>query len=102
MKTLYHLNIIFFSIILLIGLYTLFNNDAIFILLTSVFFFGLFQGLTGIILFLKAPKDISRQLYIGGLILFGILCYTEMFWTLPPIPLALYFTYMISIKKQTK
>lgn len=101
MKTLHHFNIIFLSIILLIGLYTLFNNDAIFILLTSVFFLGLFQAITGIILFLKAPKDISRQLYIGGLSVFGILCYAEMFWMLPPIPLALYFSYMIYIKKPT-
>lgn len=53
-------------------------------------------------LFLASPQAIHRQLYVGGLGLFGLLCYTEWLWMLPPIPLACYFSYQLYIETHSK
>ncbi|MEP0263857.1 hypothetical protein [Dokdonia sp.] len=65
---------------------------------------GLFQSVTGIILFISRPRSIRFQLYIGGLILFIITCYLpiENAWMILPVPLALYFTFMIHTVHQKR
>lgn len=102
MKILHKINIVFLSFILFVGLFSLLNRDALVFLLIAVFFLGLFQAFTGIILFLAHPRDVSKQLYVGGLLLFGLLCFTEWFWMLPPIPLALYYSYILYMANQSK
>lgn len=66
--------------------------------------FGLFQSITGIILFFLRPRSIRFQLYIGGLMLFILTCYLpiENAWMILPIPLALYFTFMIHTVDQQR
>lgn len=66
--------------------------------------FGLFQAITGIILFISRPRSIRFQLYIGGLILFIITCYLPIpnAWMILPVPLALYFTFMIHTVHQKR
>lgn len=65
---------------------------------------GLFQSITGIILFISRPRSIRFQLYIGGLILFILTCYLpiENAWMILPIPMAMYFTFMIHTVHQQK
>lgn len=60
-------------------------------------FLGVFQGITGLILFIHKPFSTRFQLYMGGLLLFLGSCYLpwEKSWMLLPIPLSLYFTFML-------
>lgn len=66
--------------------------------------FAVFQVITGLILFISRPKSTRFQLYIGGLLLFVITCYLPIkyAWMILPIPLALYFTFMIHTVHQKK
>ena len=66
--------------------------------------FATFQVITGIVLFISRPRSIRFQLYVGGLILFILTCYLpiENAWMVLPIPLALYFTFMIHTVHQQK
>lgn len=61
------------------------------------FFLGIFQGITDLILFLHKPFSTRFQLYMGGLLVFLGSCYLpwEYVWMLLPIPLSLYFTFML-------
>lgn len=102
MHIVFKINIVFICVILLTGLFSLLNFDTVFFLLIALFFTGIFQGISGIILFLASPQAIHRQLYVGGLGLFGLLCYTEWLWMLPPIPLACYFSYQLYIETHSK
>ena len=72
--------------------------------LLILFFIGCFQVLLGFILFLNRPNSIRFQLYVGGLLLFLFTCFLPFrnSWMILPIPLLLYFTFMIHTVHQKK
>ena len=61
------------------------------------FFLGIFQGITGLILFVYKPYSTRFQIYMGGLLLFLGACFLpwDQIWMILPIPLSLYFTFMM-------
>ncbi len=97
MKTIKYTNIFLLVLTILSGISGLINNGFWMMTLLLVFIIGAFQGITGCILFLLHPKSIRFQLYIGGLVLFLLSCYLPIpkLWMVLPIPLLMYFTFMI-------
>lgn len=97
MKTIKYINIFLLVLSILSGIFGLYNNGLWMTTLLWVFVIGLFQGITGCILFLLHPNSIRFQLYIGGLVLFLISCYLPIpkLWMVLPVPLLMYFTFMI-------
>jgi len=97
MKTLKYINHSFFGILIIGGVGSLFFSELLLFLAIGIFFFGVFQAFFGIILFLAYPKNISYQIYTVGLLGFALICLLrhEWLWLIPPIPLALYFTYIL-------
>lgn len=97
MKTTTNINYYVMGIGVLLGLLGFIENGFWGIGAIYVFFLGIFQGLAGIILFLYKPFSTRFQLYMGGLILFVGSCFLpwELSWTILPIPLAFYFTFML-------
>ena len=61
------------------------------------FLIGLFQGITGLLLFIHKPYSTRFQMYMGGLLVFTGLCFLpwDNIWMILPIPLSLYFTFML-------
>lgn len=97
MKTTTTINYFLMGIWMLIGLLGFIDNGFWMIGAMYAFLLGLFQGITGLILFLHKPFSTRFQLYAGGLLLFSGSCFLpwEYSWMLLPIPLALYFTFML-------
>ncbi len=58
---------------------------------------GAFQAITGIILFIYKPFSTRFQIYMGGLLVFLGVCFLpwDQLWMILPIPLSLYFTFML-------
>lgn len=104
MKTLTYINT--FLLITLIVSGILGYIEESFWLLTMILpvIIGLYQGLVGVVLFIMQPTSVRFQLYVGGLILFISSCYlpTPNLWMVLPIPLLLYFTFMIHTVHQKK
>ena len=97
MKTLKYVNHTFIGILILLALSTIFIEQWLGFLAIGLFFLGVFQVFFGFILFIAYPRNISYQIYMVGILGFAILCFlkVESLWFIPPIPLALYFTYMV-------
>lgn len=96
MKTLFYLNSFFIGIPIVLCLGGILHSDLFFWGLWSLFPLGIFQSISGIIVCIKNYKQIQYQLYVYGLLLFGVLCLFESILAfILPIPLALYFTFMI-------
>ncbi|MFT5889923.1 MAG: hypothetical protein ACI9Y7_000011 [Dokdonia sp.] len=104
MKTLKNINNVLITFIIVSGVLGCINNG--FWMMTSLLLLtmGSFQGITGCILFLLHPKSIRFQLYIGGLLLFVMTCYLPIpnAWMLLPIPLLMYFSFMIHTVHQER
>ena len=102
MKTLQNINVFFLGITILLGLLGIINTSFLIGALISLFLLGVYQGFTGIILFLSHPARIQYILYISGLLTVFLLIWlgTEWLWMIPPIPMALYFTFLLHTKNQ--
>jgi hypothetical protein len=101
MKTLQNINIFFLGMTILLGLLSIINTSFLIGTMISLFFLGVYQGFTGVVLFLSHPTRIQYILYISGLIFVLLMIWleTEWLWMIPPIPLALYFTFLLNTKK---
>lgn len=97
MKTTKIINYGFMGIWMCIGILGFIDNDFWIGGAIYSFFLGVFQGITGIVLFLYKPYSTRFQMYVGGLLLFLITCYLPWsnLWMILPIPLSLYFTFML-------
>lgn len=104
MKTLKSINNVLLTLMLLSGVLGFINPRFWMISIVFLLTIGTFQGITGCILFLLHPKSIRFQLYIGGLLLFVITCYLPIpnLWMILPIPLLMYFTFMIHTVHQER
>ena len=97
MRTTRNINYFLMGVGILLSLLGLISNGFWLIAAVFAFFLGIFQGITGLFLFMYKPFSTRFQLYIGGLLLFLGSCYLpwEKSWMLLPIPLSLYFTFML-------
>ena len=97
MKTTREFNYLVMGVWLVIGLGGFLNSGIWAIGAIYSLFLGAFQGLTGLILFLYKPFSTRFQIYVGGLLLFIGACFLpwETVWMILPIPLSLYFTFML-------
>ena len=104
MKTLKYINnFLIIVLILSVGLKLIYKGGWLDVLLL-LFIIGSFQVFFGFILFLIHPNSIRFQLYVGGFLLFLLTCFIpfENSWMILPIPLLLYFTFMIHTVHQEK
>ncbi len=62
---------------------------------------GIFQASTGIVLFIRYPKHLGYQLYMGGLALFALLSMSSWLWIIPILPLTLYYSFLLHINSQS-
>tara|TARA_R110001632_G_scaffold24795_7_gene68761 strand:- start:1686 stop:2006 length:321 start_codon:yes stop_codon:yes gene_type:complete len=101
MKTLQNINIFLLGLTILLGLLSIINTSFLIGTMISLFILGVFQGFTGIILFLSHPSRIQYILYISGLLFVLLLIWldSEWLWMIPPIPMALYFTFLLNTNK---
>ena len=83
----------------ILGLVGFVEKELWVLALIYMFFLGLFQCITGIILFISNPHNTYFQTYIGGLLLFTSFCFLpwEYGWIILPIPLSIYFSFMLHI-----
>jgi len=104
MRTIKYINIFLLVLTILSGMLGLINNGLWMTTLLLVFLIGVFQGITGCILFVLHSNSIRFQLYVGGLILFVVSYYLPIpkLWMVLPIPLFMYFTFMIHTVHQEK
>ncbi|MFC4636239.1 hypothetical protein ACFO3O_20195 [Dokdonia ponticola] len=104
MKTIKYINIFLLVLTISSGISGLISNGLWMTTLLLIFVIGVFQGITGSILFFLHPNSIRFQLYIGGLVLFLISCYLPIpkLWMVLPVPLLMYFTFMIHTVHQEK
>ncbi len=104
MKTLQYINNGTYILCILSGLLGFFYSGYWVIGGLLIIPLATFQVLTGIVLFLTRPRSIRFQLYIGGLVLFMITYHLPIknAWMILPIPLSLYFTFMIHTIHQQK
>lgn len=101
MKTLQNINVFFLGMTILLGLLSIINTSFLIGTMISLFLLGVYQGFTGVVLFLSHPARIQYILYISGLLSVFLLIWleTEWLWMIPPIPMALYFTFLLHTKK---
>tara|TARA_R110002051_G_scaffold88673_2_gene156245 strand:- start:62515 stop:62835 length:321 start_codon:yes stop_codon:yes gene_type:complete len=101
MKTLQKINVFFLSMTILLSLLSIINTSFLIGTMISLFLLGVYQGFTGVILFLSHPARIQYVLYLSGLLFVFLLIWldTEWLWMIPPIPLAMYFTFLLHTKK---
>lgn len=104
MKTLKYINTFIILLLIVSSSLSIINNESWIAVMILLFIMGCFQGISGLILFFLHPKSIRLQLYIGGLVLFISTCYIPIsnLWMILPIPLLLYFTFMIHTVYQKK
>lgn len=97
MKTTTNINDFLLGSCLFLGILGIFSNTFIGFAVLFVVILGIYQGLTGLMLFLYKPFSTRFQLYMGGILLFVSSCFLpwEYGWMLLPIPLSLYFTFML-------
>jgi hypothetical protein len=104
MKTLKYINNILLTLMIISGVLGFINNGFWIISTLLLLTMGCFQGITGCILFILHPKSIRFQLYVGGLLLFMMTYYLPIphLWMILPIPLLMYFSFMIHTVHQEK
>ncbi len=97
MKNTTNINYYLMGLGMLLGLLGFIENGIWLLGAIYAFFLGLFQGITGLALFIYKPFSTRFQLYMGGILLFVGSCFLpwEYGWMLLPIPLSLYFTFML-------
>lgn len=97
MKTTTNINYYLMGFWIILGLAGFYEEAFWFFGAIYAFFLGVFQVITGLILFLHKPFSTRFQLYVGGLVVFLGSCFlpTEYIWQFLPIPLSLYFTFML-------
>ena len=104
MKTLTYINNILLTLIVVSTMLDYIYNGFWIISALFILIVGCFQGIIGCMLFLLHPKSIRFQLYIGGLLLFVMTYYIPIphLWMILPIPLLMYFTFMIHTVHQER
>ena len=102
MKVLQHINFFLLSLTSVLAVLSIIDVSFIIGTMLSLLILGAYQGFTGIILFLSHPSKIQNILYLCGLLSVFLLGCLNIgwLWMIPPIPLALYFTFLLYAKKQ--
>ena len=97
MKTTKIINYFLMGLCIILGLLNFIINGFWILAAICLFLLGVFQGITGLLFFMYKPFSTRFQLYMGGLLLFLGSYYLpwEKSWMLLPLPLSLYFTFML-------
>lgn len=111
MKTLYTINNLILVSLGIVLLLTLVENSFAMLFAIGLIPLGIYQGATGIVLFIKDYRNTGLKVYILGLIHtlfwmtldgfgFGFIGWdTNWLWMIPPIPMAIYFTFLLHTLK---